>query len=530
MTQAQGGGKKGSSTRDHVFLLRGTMTYAIKNQKKLYVTFYDVAKAYDRADVEDMLVTIWEHGMKGKLWRLMKSINTNLTASIKTRHGLTREIRRVAGGKQGGKNFGFLFAKMMDVMAEDAETDDKLGVMVDNLMIALLAWVDDVVTFAIGDDQQNYTLEKVDEFAVRHKLKWGGDKCKVMEVGNRKNNEKSWDLGRQKIDSCTDYKYLGEWIERNGGNKRNLEDREIRVMSATRKIIALCEADVIRKIQLKALIKLHETCTIPTLLTNCETWTLNKGERQKIQKVELWALKKILNVPITTPSPAIWFITAFLLTPILIDRRQLLYLKTLLDRPTNDWTRQILFTLRKNNMGWAKQMEHKLEEYKLETSWEMIGGIPVPSWKSSVIKATEQMNKDKLVEMCTSKKGVKTKTKFVLEALESDTYERKQKTRLLGRNKLHARVQMMSMFSMLDCSRNFKAGNASPDCCVCKVVDDENHRINECSRFKDYNLYLSPIKYDFHGIFSDDEDTVIRTIEVVMHVWNLENGKNETRK
>ena len=140
------------------------------------------------------------------------------------------------------------------------------------------------------------------------------------------------------------------------------------------------------------------------------------------------------------------------------------------------------------------------------------------------------MNKDKLVEMCTSKKGVKTKTKFVLEALESDTYERKQKTRLLGRNKLHARVQMMSMFSMLDCSRNFKAGNASPDCCVCKVVDDENHRINECSRFKDYNLYLSPIKYDFHGIFSDDEDTVIRTIEVVMHVWNLENGKNETRK
>ena len=60
---------------------------------------------------------------------------------------------------------------------------------------------------------------------------------------------------------------------------------------------------------------------------------------------------------------------------------------------------------------------------------------------------------------------------------------------------------MMSMFGMLDCTKNFKSGNVGADCCVCKVVDDENHRINECSRFKDYNLYLSPTKYDFHCLF-----------------------------
>ena len=128
LTQAQGGGKKGASTRDHVFILRGAMHHAIKNKMEMYVTFYDVAKAYDRADVNDMLVTMWEHGLRGKLWRLMKSLNTGLTAKSKTRHGLTREILRRAGGKQGGKNFGFLFAKMMDVMAEEAEEDEKVGV------------------------------------------------------------------------------------------------------------------------------------------------------------------------------------------------------------------------------------------------------------------------------------------------------------------------------------------------------------------------------------------------------------------
>ena len=126
LTQAQGGGKKGASTRDHVFLLRGAIHYAIKKKQQMYVTFYDVSKAYDRADVEDMLVTVWERGLKGKLWRLMKNLNTNLTAIIKTRHGLTEEISRLAGGKQGGKNFGFLFAKMMDVLAEEAEKNENI--------------------------------------------------------------------------------------------------------------------------------------------------------------------------------------------------------------------------------------------------------------------------------------------------------------------------------------------------------------------------------------------------------------------
>ena len=122
-TQAQGGGKKGSSTRDHVFVLQAAISHALKNKKNMYVTFFDVAKAYDRADVDDILVIAWEHGMKGKLWWLIKALNTNITARIKTKHAVTRSIERKAGVKQGGINFGFLFAKMMDVMAEDAETD-----------------------------------------------------------------------------------------------------------------------------------------------------------------------------------------------------------------------------------------------------------------------------------------------------------------------------------------------------------------------------------------------------------------------
>ena len=63
-----------------------------------------------------------------------------------------------------------------------------------------------------------------------------------------------------------------------------------------------------------ALLKLHETTIIPTLLTNCETWVLQKEQQKKLERLELWALKKLIGLPTTTPTVAIIFLTGCLYT------------------------------------------------------------------------------------------------------------------------------------------------------------------------------------------------------------------------
>ena len=87
LTQGQAGGVKGATTADHLFLLRAIMTIAKENKWNLFLTFYDVQKAYDRADVDNMLHIAWKAGIKGKLWRILKELSTNLTAVVKTRFG-----------------------------------------------------------------------------------------------------------------------------------------------------------------------------------------------------------------------------------------------------------------------------------------------------------------------------------------------------------------------------------------------------------------------------------------------------------
>ena len=118
-SQAQGGGKKGASTCDHLFLMHAIIDNQHHKKLPTFLTFWDVSKAYDHVDNNDLLATIWDEGLKGKSWRILRELNSNLTAKIKTRFGLTREVIMQIGGKQGSRLTGRMFSKMMDLMTEE---------------------------------------------------------------------------------------------------------------------------------------------------------------------------------------------------------------------------------------------------------------------------------------------------------------------------------------------------------------------------------------------------------------------------
>ena len=87
----------------------------------------------------------------------------------------------------------------------------------------------------------------------------------------------------------------------------------------------------------------------------------------------------------------------------------------------------------------------------------------------------------------------------------------------------------MSMFGMLDCAKNFKMGHGGENCNHCKVIDDENHRINDCRKYKQRNLHDSPLKFDFRLINSDDDEIIDWVLEVVCELWDLGRGNNSMK-
>ena len=116
---------------------------------------------------------MWEKGLRGNAWRLLKALNENLTATVKTRFGLSSEVEMEIGGKQGSRLTGRMFAKLMDLIAKELKDTDLGFAITEELIISVLLWVDDVISCTEGAADQEEMLKRMDEFATKHKIKWG---------------------------------------------------------------------------------------------------------------------------------------------------------------------------------------------------------------------------------------------------------------------------------------------------------------------------------------------------------------------
>ena len=335
-------------------------------------------KAYDKADMNDMLYSLSKSNVKGKLWRLTRTLNEELRAQVNTKAGLTREIKRETGGKQGGKLMVPLFAKMMDNLSEDMLKREDLGIHIANTRIPGLLYVDDKLSIAEGYEQQEKTLNEVNDFSIKHKLEWGEEKCKTMEIGNHRERRITWKLGEKEIKKCDSYKYLGEKISRDGKNNENLKERCDKVKNTVRAIKTCCKSEIMRKIGIKVILQLHETETIPALLYNAEAWTLNAGEKQFLDKVELYAWKNMIGLPPTTPTAGLILTVGSLFASIRVECKQLIYLQKIHKKDEEHWAKLTLYALREKDLGWARQIDQTLEKWGLEENWEVIRQKTIP--------------------------------------------------------------------------------------------------------------------------------------------------------
>ena len=445
-SQAQGGGQKGYSTCDHLFILRAIIDLSIKRKTPTFITYWDVSKAYDHVDNEDLMVTMWENGLRGKTWRILNELNSNLTAEIKTRYGLTREIEMEIGGKQGSRLTGRMFSKMMDTMATELSG---MGIKItEEILIAVLLWVDDVVSFAEGEAAQNEILQAINEFAIKYKIKWGESKCRVMRVGKHTQKSQTWQVGDMNIQETVKYKYLGDIITPDGKNKENILDRKNKIQSATMIINSIAASEVLCGIETAVLLDLHEKKNVTGLLTNAESWKLNKGEEEEIERVELQALKSMFALPLHLPTPAIIFSLGTLLTKQRIDKKMLIYLHKILNKMNGIWLKEFFMVLVNSNTGWFQKIKENLKEYELPEDFEEIRKKTIGEWKCQVSATIERKNKDRLLQMClkndNSIQVPKTKTETIVKKLESDHYKRGPESEFLKMTKNETKTVMIA--------------------------------------------------------------------------------------
>ena len=106
----------------------------------------------------------------------------------------------------------------------------------------------------------------------------------------------SWQIDGETVETVADFIFLGSKITADGDCSHEIK----RHLLLGRKVMTNLDSILKRRdITLPTKVRLVKAMVFPVVMYECESWTIKKAERQRIDAFELWCWRRLLRVPWT---------------------------------------------------------------------------------------------------------------------------------------------------------------------------------------------------------------------------------------
>ena len=104
----------------------------------------------------------------------------------------------------------------------------------------------------------------------------------------------SWATGGETVETVSDFIFWGSKITADGDCSHEIE----RHLLLGRKVMTNLDSILKnRDINLPTKVRLVKAMVFPVVMYGCESWTVKKAERWRIDAFELWCWRRLLRVP-----------------------------------------------------------------------------------------------------------------------------------------------------------------------------------------------------------------------------------------
>ena len=159
----------------------------------------------------------------------------------------------------------------------------------------------DNTTFMAEHEEELKSLLKVQQEIEKVGLKLNIQKTKIMASGPIT----SWYIDGETVETVANFIFLGFKINADGDCSHEIKRRlffERKVMTNLESILKS------RDITLPTKIHLVKAMVFPVVMYGCESWTVKKAERRRIDAFKLWFWRRLLRVPCTSRRSSLGFL------------------------------------------------------------------------------------------------------------------------------------------------------------------------------------------------------------------------------
>ena len=177
-------------------------------------------------------------------------------------------------------------------MRNNGLDESQAGIKIARRDINNLRCADDTTLMAESKEELKSLLMKVKEESEKVGLKLNIQKIKIMAS----DPITSWQIDGETVETMTDFIFLGSKITAVGDCSHETKRCLLLGGKVTTNLDTILKS---RDITLPTKVHLVKATVFPIVKYGCESWTMNKAERQRIDAFELWFWRRLLRVPWT---------------------------------------------------------------------------------------------------------------------------------------------------------------------------------------------------------------------------------------
>uniref|UniRef100_A0A0P4W0B7 Reverse transcriptase domain-containing protein n=1 Tax=Scylla olivacea TaxID=85551 RepID=A0A0P4W0B7_SCYOL len=254
--------------------------------------FVDFEKAFDMVRHEILVERLRRLGVDTADLRVMTNLYWGQRAVVKIGYEKSDWVKIERGARQGcvlsPELFSLYLQAVMDEMA------DLEGIKVGGMNVNNIRYVDDTVLIVDTEEKLQRLVDRLDEECRRVGLKINIGKTDVMGVTKRKEQLRmNVNIDGQAVKQGRSFRYLGSLVDKDGRSDVEIRSRIEKGKTNFGQMRILTSRNLSTGIRLRIL----KTYTWSVMLYGCETWTVSKEMKKRLDAAEMWFIRRIMRVP-----------------------------------------------------------------------------------------------------------------------------------------------------------------------------------------------------------------------------------------
>ena len=358
LTDGNVGARKERSCRDNIFVLSAINNSVINGGcKPIQVQTMDIEKCFDKLWLEASINSLYEAGLKSDVLNVLYEENKSANIAVKVNSSLSGRTVLNKVVMQGSVWGGLKCTATMDKLNKLMQKKDSLMYKYredPDIGIGVLGMIDD--NLGISECGNNSVAKNaiINSFVESHRLKMHMDKTKVIHVGNVKKCDHpcpTLKVHKENMHDVQSFKYLGNIVTTNGGNRATIEERRNRGWGKVAQIMGILGEVETGGHRIEAGLLLRKAILTNSLLFSAEAWsTVTDSEIHRLEQVDSALLKSLVNGHSKTPLIFHHLETGTLKLRHILMKNRLLYHHHIVSRDETETIRKIYNKQKKNSL------------------------------------------------------------------------------------------------------------------------------------------------------------------------------------